>query len=198
MYQNPSQPQAMQERYKELPPHIMELFEYGTVDFVIDSLAKEYGLSEEQKIGLRMEIELVLYLFLPRKGFVERLKESLQTEHIRTEQIAARVEDDLFTIVDDILTFVESQFNDEGEVAMNPVILAPAASPETTPPALEPVTEQSQQPEKVEPGVKSLRTFAKDVEISRAHSYGAFKSNDDGNPDDENVHTTSQDDILKK
>ena len=48
-----------------------------------------------------------------------------------------------------------------------------------------------------ESAVKPIRTFAMDVDVSRAHGYGAFRSGeeDDG---DEPVHRSSQDDIIKK
>lgn len=46
--------------------------------------------------------------------------------------------------------------------------------------------------------LRPLRTFAMDVNMNRAHSYGAFKSTDDDNTDDTPVHRSSQDDIIKK
>lgn len=46
--------------------------------------------------------------------------------------------------------------------------------------------------------VKPLRTFAMDVDVSRAHSYGAFQSEEAQNDEDEPVHSSNQDDILKK
>lgn len=53
--------------------------------------------------------------------------------------------------------------------------------------------------EKPDGAVKPLRTFAMDVDISRAHSYGSFQSEENNETnDDEPVHRSSQDDILKK
>lgn len=46
--------------------------------------------------------------------------------------------------------------------------------------------------------VKPLRTFAEDVEISRAHGYGAFRgSNSENKSDDEPIHRSSQNDLLR-
>lgn len=48
--------------------------------------------------------------------------------------------------------------------------------------------------------VKPLRTFADDVGLSRAHGYGAFRSNENQNTGvaDDTVHRSSQDDIIGK
>lgn len=45
--------------------------------------------------------------------------------------------------------------------------------------------------------VKSLRTFAEDVEFSRIHGYGTFKSGEpDEDTDNTPVHRSNQDDIM--
>ncbi len=44
--------------------------------------------------------------------------------------------------------------------------------------------------------VKPLRTFAEDVEFSRVHGYGSFKSGEVGDTDDTPVHRSNQDDVL--
>lgn len=44
--------------------------------------------------------------------------------------------------------------------------------------------------------VKPLRTFAEDVEISRAHGYGAFRSPSNTGDSQEPIHRSSQDDII--
>lgn len=44
--------------------------------------------------------------------------------------------------------------------------------------------------------VKPLRTFAEDVEISRAHGYGAFRSPSNTRDSQEPIHRSSQDDII--
>lgn len=219
MYENINQPEAMRERYKALPPEVTELFEYGTVDFVLDNIVHEFALGDEQKDALRMEIELVLYFFLPRIGFVERLQDSLEIDTIKAGQIYAYVEENLFVIVDDILTFTDKELSLEEEVETTPQVqsistqqsVAPAplppsglpsfitkedapSAPKTEVPTAAPVKENPYSQ------VKPLRTFAQDVELSRAHSYGAFRGNTpkDGDDDEEPVHRSSQDDIIKK
>lgn len=55
-------------------------------------------------------------------------------------------------------------------------------------------------PEENKPKLKGIRTFADDVNISRAHGYGAFHSqNGPGAEEEEEViHSSSQDDALGK
>lgn len=47
------------------------------------------------------------------------------------------------------------------------------------------------------PTVKPLRTFADDVQISRAHGYGAFRSPSNSGDDQEPAHRSNQDDVLR-
>lgn len=223
MYENINQPEEMRERYKVLPPEVTELFDYGTVDFVLDNIVHEFTLGDEQKDSLRMEIELVLYFFLPRIGFVERLQESLEIDQAKAEQIYAYIEENLFVIVDEMLTFADKEFS-EGEgvetapLATEPTPPTPAPQKPTAPTPLPPsgqpslitkvdtlptnqpvAAEKHIQAETPHSNVKPLRTFAQDVELSRAHSYGAFRSNTPEVEDDEEpVHRSSQDDIIKK
>ncbi|MEX0912921.1 MAG: hypothetical protein WDZ56_00150, partial [Candidatus Paceibacterota bacterium] len=214
MYENTNQPEKMKERYKALPSEVTELFEYGTVDFVLDNIVKEFALNEEQKKALRMEIELVLYFFLPRAGFVERLQESLEVEADKAGQISANVEENLFVIVDDMLAFAEEQLTEDSKEEVTPETKAAPIKPpvpEPLPPSNKPsfITKAAAPPSKpetpTEPAKKendpaklrSLRTFAEDVELSRAHSYGAFRSHQPQDEDDdkEPVHQSNQDDI---
>lgn len=219
MYENTNQPEEMRKRYKALPPEVTELFEYGTVDFVLDNIVHEFALSDEQKDVLRMEIELVLYFFLPRIGFVERLQDSLEIETTKAAQIYAYIEENLFVIVDDILTVTDKEFTPEkgSEVALQTQSTTPqqAVTPEPLPPSGSPsfITKVDTPPapktevpavapvkENTYSQVKPLRTFAQDVELSRAHSYGTFRGNNPQEEDDdgEPVHRSSQDDIIKK
>lgn len=199
MYENSNQPEKMRTRYQELPPEITELFEYGTVDVVLGDITDEFALNDDQKESLRMEIELVLYCFLPRTGMVERIKESLTTEEAVAERIAARIEEDLFVMVDDLLTTVEKQFNGTENKLIAPD-KGPATIGETGQPEETPVASAQVETSEAQSNVKPLRTFAEDVEISRAHSYGAFRSGDDASSseEDEPVYHSSQDDIIKK
>lgn len=222
MYENINQPDEMRERYKALPPEVTELFEYGTVDFVLDNIVHEFILSDEQKDVLRMEIELVLYFFLPRIGFVERLQDSLEIDQAKAEQIYAYIEENLFIIVADILTIADKELSESIEVETTSVAteptppvpqkpitrtpLPPSGLPSfitkvDTPAAPEPEKPVEKTPAKENPysNVKPLRTFAEDVELSRAHSYGTFRGNNpEEEEDDEPTYRSSQDDIMKK
>lgn len=202
MYDTSHQPESMQARYKFLPPEITELFEFGTVELIMDQAALEFGLNDSQKEGLLMEVELVLYFFLTRKGLVERLRETLEVDQARATQIAAKLENDLFIIVDDLLDAIEKEFESEDtEVAPVPEETSTSAPPaETLPTTPAPTTYPPETPPNPATlaAVKPMRTYSDDVNMSRAHSYGAFKpEGDDGDPD-EPVHRSNQDDIIGK
>lgn len=218
MYDTSHQPEAMQVRYKFLPPSIMELFEFGTVEYVVEQTGKEFGLNEEKKAALLMEIELILFFFLTRKGFVERLRESLEIDQGRATQIAAKIENDLFSIVDAALDVAEAEFeSDKGEGLVTETPLNPETPipPSTQPqPAIVPpeptsliVEPKSGVPDAAIPEpvmtpqtttVKPMRTFPDDFNAGRAHSYGAFRPEGEDNDPDEPTHSSSQDDVLRK
>lgn len=46
--------------------------------------------------------------------------------------------------------------------------------------------------------VKPMRTFPDDFNAGRAHSYGAFRPEGGDNDEDEPIHSSSQDDVLRK
>lgn len=46
--------------------------------------------------------------------------------------------------------------------------------------------------------VKPMRTFPDDFNAGRAHSYGAFRPEGEDNDGDEPIHSSSQDDVLRK
>lgn len=205
MYENSLQPKEMQERYQELPPQITELFEYGTVSSVLDATAREFGLKEEQRVALRMEIELVLYLFLPKTGLIERLQDSLKINQSLAEQLTAKIEGEIFLLISDLLDFAEEQFREETTTTSDNKreVTSSSTNEEKSFIPKEIVTENKtpnsvETEEPKEEGVKSIRTFAEDMEVSRAHSYGAFRSNDEETDGDDPIHQTNQDDILKK
>lgn len=203
MYENPQQPEIMRERYSQLPPEITELFEYATVDKVLEDVTKEFALNEEQVGVLRAEIELVLYLFMPRAGFVDRVAETLEIDVTKANALAQKINSDLFIIVNDLLSFVETQFetttsetptttqNSEPETTPNEKVtgyIPPMATPGTSQTAAAP-----------SPGLKQIRTFADDVNLSRVHGYGVFSNTQsEEKEDEETIHRSSQDDIIKK
>lgn len=198
MYDTSSQPIEMQERYKELPVEITDLFEYDIVGVVVNKIATEFGLNEDQVAALTMEIEMVLYLFMTRDDFTERLQESLEIEGERAKGITQRVVSDLFVIVEPILDIADTERKKNESIVLN--IENEAIAPTTTNSPNSNVAEaQSQPPEKQIPDLKPIRTFTEDVNLSRAHGYGAFRS-DNSTTTEENdvVHRSSQDDIIGK
>ncbi len=197
MYDISQKPTEMQERYKELPQQIIELFEYDTVGVAVGDIGKEYGLDEDQMAALTMEIEMVLYLFMTRDGFAGRLQESLEIEEDRAKGITQRVTSDLFVIVEPILNVADTERkkNESIVLSIENETIAPTTTNSPNPNMAE---TQSQTLEKQIPDLKPIRTFTEDVNLSRAHGYGAFRS-DNNTPTEESdvVHRSSQDDILK-
>lgn len=178
MYNNQSQPETMRERYPKLPKEILALFEYGTVDLVLENIAREYTLNEEQRLSLRMELELTLYLFLPRNTLLERLDESLGIDREEIEMILSDLEENLLMVADPILVAAEKKFStktDSQEETARNALGSQAA--ETT---------SSQT-------VKPLRTFSDDAH--NVHGYGSFKQ-DLEISDDTPVHRSEQNDVL--
>lgn len=211
-YDTSKMPETMQKRYLELPEEVTELFEYGTVEHVIDDLIKEFGLRSSDKDTLKMEIELVLMGFLTREGLPERLRDSLSIEENRANEISEKLNEDLFVIVGDYINFVELKFSEGGDIKepkiivppkqnetpKEPLIVAPP-KPKESAPEKEPETKPKvEEKENTYSKVKPLRTFAMDVDMSRAHSYGTSAPSQEQDEDDEPVHSSSQDDILKK
>lgn len=89
------------------------------------------------------------------------------------------------------------------------IVLQPPTQTQSAPTLIDlPTDEQTREaePEKTDTpqlvqthGVKSLRTFAEDVEFSRVHGYGSFQSGEVlEDTDDTPVHRSSQDDVLNK
>ncbi len=187
MYNNSQLPELMQQRYQALPLSIIELFQYGTVEVVLEKTVSQFTLSEEQKSGLQMEIDLILYLFLTRKGLIERLTESLPTEISIAREISLFLDEELFSIVDGELKIAAELLEDETSKEIKPTI---TEGTENTSPKITPEVKET-----IQNAVKPIRTFAEDVEISRAHSYGTFKSQ---TSEEEGVYRSSQDDIIKK
>lgn len=178
-YNNQLQPEPMRERYSKLPKEILELFEYGTVDLVLENIVTEYGLSEEQSQSLRMEVELTLYLFLPRNTLLERLVESLGMDREEVEMMISDLEENLFVVVDPLLTATEKKFSSRANVS------------ETNTGNVQ--EEQTPTPNESQV-VKTLRTFSDDMH--NIHGYGSFKQN---SPEDDGpIHRSEQSDVLPK
>ncbi len=196
MYDTSQQPKKMRDRYAELPDEVRELFEYGTVEQTLQKISQEFGLKNEDISLLQMEVDLILYGFLTRVDLALRLQESLSIEELRAKQIAKRLEEDLFVIVEQFLTYIEGLLNENEDFGRPLITTQIKESSSQTP---ESSVSTGDQPEDVTTSIKPLRTFAEDVELSRVHGYGSFQSGEVGDEtDDTPVHHSSQDDVLKK
>lgn len=189
-----NQPPEMQERYDSLPQEIKELFEYDTIGVVLKNIALQFGLNKTQAKLLRMEVELVLYFFLPSDGLKERLQESLSIESERAGQIVDQLENDLFIIVKPGLELANKIFS--GEEVEEVSLQAPDSLVTPLPKAAPNQPAAPASPQKTsQPGI---RTYASDVAENRAH--GSFRQPEteqetrgDG---EEPVYRSSQDDII--
>ncbi|MCB9818839.1 hypothetical protein H6788_01530 [Candidatus Nomurabacteria bacterium] len=198
MYDTSQQPEMMRERYSELPNEVRELFDYGTVEQTLQKISNEFGLRQEDIPLIQMEIDLILYGFLTREDLPARLQESLNIEETRANQIAERLEEDLFIIVDRFLTYVEELLADD-EGGKQPLTTNQPQSKENSTPTPKVSSTAVEQSEEVGASIKPLRTFAEDVELSRVHGYGTFQSGEvTEDADDTPVHRSNQDDIINK
>ncbi len=188
------QPIEMKQRYPKLPESIKELFRYGTVDSVLETVVAEYGLNEQQSAALNMEIELVLYMFTPLTDLKNNIQASLEIDEQRASEITSRLTEDLFIIVKQEVELANKLF--AGEVAAadltDPNVLAAALQTKTTETAKE-APETTAIPTD---GLKQVRTFADDVEANRAHGYGT-KNTIQETDSEEPTHRSNQDDIIK-
>lgn len=98
----------IQERVKLLPVDITEIVTLGILEDTIKQLDQTSNLSITQLRTLETEIILVLLLFFPRKGFPERIANSLEITVDQAQDIANVVEEEIFFLIDDILTEFES------------------------------------------------------------------------------------------
>ena len=98
----------IQERVKLLPVDITEIVTLGILEDTIKQLDQTSNLSITQLRTLETEIILVLLLFFPRKGFPERIANSLEINVDQAQDIANVVEEEIFFLIDDILTEFES------------------------------------------------------------------------------------------
>ncbi len=224
MYTNPNQTEEFIERYQNLPPDIRELLDYGIVDKVIEEVAVENRFTKEQEDILRMEIELVLYMFLPRQGFINRIKESLEIETSIAEIITAYIDQELFSLVEPIMNFLDDQFTPGKEVVAGatlegsgieevlPSAEAASALKEFQAPADEiepaPTFAASAMPPSTPVITPEQPTITKPDQtetprIPAIHTFESDAKNVHGygvfvnkNNDDEEVHRSTQDDVI--
>lgn len=191
-------PQTMRKRLEALPSSIRELFVFDTVGVVISDVTKMFSLSDDQAEALRIEVGLVLCLFETRDDLGERIANNLQVDSERANAIKQYLDENLFIMVEEVLDFADDQWL-EGEIELlkNRTVETPTVLP---PVDLEEIKEEPPTNPESQPLVKPLRTFADDIDISRAHGYGAFRSGENlPKPDeDETIHRSNQDDIIKE
>lgn len=180
---------------KQAPPEIQELYSSEENGTVLSETAKRLGiLGEDAYDTFALTVGDIILGVHQKELLGQMLKDrmELSDEHVRIAEDGLR----------EFLAKVPSR-----KTAEEPVVLP--MSPEltystdklpttatTNPPSASEIPVQNI----TELAVKPLRTFADDVGLSRAHGYGAFRSNEnqDTGVADDTVHRSSQDDIIGK
>lgn len=156
-----------------------------------------FGLDDDQVEALKIEVELVLCLFETREDLVDRIVVNLKVDEERAVAIKQYLDENLFITVEAILDFADDQWL-ENEVES--IKSRATEAPTVIPPIEEAEIEEKPLPNpEPQPLVKPLRTFADDINLNRAHGYGAFRSGEStAKKEDEEIHRSSQDDIIKQ
>jgi len=166
----------VQERLEILPEELVELITNGSLDAVTLIAQKKYGLSEEQIRLLENEIILILALFLPKRDFIDNIKESLVIDDQTAFGISEMVQDSLFSLVDDILAAVETARKEAG-IVLGKVDLSKKIERKEDLNKLA-QTLSAPNPERLQPTnietVEPIRTMEGDM--NRVHGYGAYRA----------------------
>ena len=192
-------PQTLKDRLELLPSSIRDLYTFDTVDVIISNAAKEFDLTEEQASLLKIEVDLIISLFESRDDLIDRLINEFGFEEVKAINIKQFLDDNLFIIIEQILEAADTE-RILNEVENLNMVSEGMASTNTTFHTERPTITETLPSSETDVTVKPLRTFSQDVDISRAHSYGAFKGSDNkpDNPTDEPIISSSQDDIIKQ
>ncbi len=178
--------QLFRERRQNLPPELTEVIDNGVLDALLIVLQERFGLSEEQKMLLNNEVILILFLFLPLQGLVERIGESLEIEKNIAQSIYEELYSLVFEDIEEVLNHVDEASKNQPKKASSEAQVTPAASTEPfTPPSSD--------------ALRQLRTMSSDIE--RIHGYGYKKPVEEGltnSKEEPIVRSSSQDDLLKR
>ena len=159
-----NQTDLIKQRKELMPQEVRDLIEMNVVSDVVAEVRNNYGLTKRQAVLLENEIILVLMFFLPHKGLIDRITESLEINYSLAERISLYLQTEIFDLVEEYLLTVDKYFSGTNESAV-------------------------QTYEEVKP----LRTM--DDDAKNIHGYGAYSKIAE---DDEPVHSSSQDSVIKK
>lgn len=166
--------QQVHERVQILPDSVVTLVTSGLVDDVVNELTLEYTLNDIQKQLLENEIALVLMLFLPERGFAERIQESLNIAPDVATRITQDVSEQLLYLVQEILIPVDENLwsrTEQVEENQSPSFIPTIPKQRTTAPALVPNMETDANNE--QPVVQPVRTMEHDMD--NVQGYGAYR-----------------------
>jgi len=205
----------VRERAEMLPPEVTSLITNGALDVTIYGVQTEFHLTNKQSKLLENEIILVLLFFLDRKGFAERIAESLEIDSLLAASIESFIQDDFFYELQDIFTLVQNpnknisnKIKQEGLSELQQTFTQNiageqnvASTPPTQPEAMEIEDIQSSATQEPSTPVQTMRTMEGD--ISRVHGYGAYRAEFPEEPQEtehaeEVIRSASQEDLLQE
>ena len=208
--------------YKQASPEVKGLIDGPSIPDFVGNLAKQYPGVEKYRRDLIDVIADITLGLISLRPAMDDLRQGEETRNIFTQEVADQVSDFVGKVrstqhVTEQLDEKPSQINNQ----INALELAAVSvhkktedepaktSPTTTASVIPFISEKTSEKPKAEAStknepvgnksiVKPIRTFADDVALNRAHGYGAFQSGNTGNDDDEPIHRSNQDDIIKK
>ena len=170
---------------RQAPLKIQELYGGEEIANLLTTIAENLGIKDEAAYDtLALTIGDVILGSYSKSVLWQLLKDRLGLSDGQETMVTDTLHDFLTKIPE----------TKKADVPTDNVVLAPPPTIPTNPlPAEKAAVE-------VKPisNVKPLRTFADDVALNRAHGYGAFRGETAENDEDEPVHSSSQDDIIKK
>lgn len=161
---------------KQSSPEVQELYGGKENGLAISTAAKHLGITGE----------------LAYDTFALTVGDVILGTHAK--QLLGQMLKDRMELTDEQIKIAEEDL--KGLLSKVPDKIAPS-TPSVLPKSPEvSVMDSNAVPSTPQTTVKPIQTFAEDVELSRAHGYGAFRSTE-AKPQEEPIHQSSQDDIIK-
>ncbi len=168
---NDNEEKIIEERYKTLPTEVKQLIDLKLPESVVEEVAHNHNLNEEQQIALENRLYLILFFFLPSSNITTQIEELLEVDRFRASLIAEYIEAEIFDLIDDLLEATNQKF------------LLNESAPETNSTTISAISPENL--EKVSP----FRTMEGDAK--KIHGYGAFRGAEPAK-DDQPVYRSEQ------
>ncbi len=158
------------ELYKDAPENIKEIYAGEETGAILRNAANSLGITD--KVAYRdfaLTIGDVILGLYPKEHLGQMLQDRL---HFTPEQTTVTLNG-----LNGLLKLIpETEISDTA----TPIVLPPATPEANT----------------LAEAIKPIRTFTEDVNLSRAHGYGAFRSGDPQEKSTEEIYKSNQDNLL--